>query len=495
MLCHGRQKMLTESRMIQALVCLILVASFGCQGTTDPPRWDYISQENPEPTLNPVKTTDDLVIYLDASLSMPGYVSSDGQTIYSRTLKELRGFATTLAPNLRVIVRKVGLSLESPQSDLQLAQASVDSNFYNEHETDLAGAITSFSKSLLPEAPDEYPPPRYHILVTDGVQSTRLQNHNSSCYSGSDQFCVRKKILELLEKGWGGCIIGIRSQFHGSIYSELNLLKGEPYKVRYDTTDNDPKTYRPFYLYIFSPDPSILDKMVEELKERIRPLVGEGDMRELALTLPYTRGDAEAKLIIPKEMTGLLKTSNIKEASPPRFTLRLSLNANETASARFYLPLTLSWSKHALDSGTIKELSTFVNWDMVSIYPQQSLSSHSGGKSQENGSVSNSPLVRYPEIKLENFRIDESGNPVLDMIAFWPRATGKVDWKIYKIEGRLNLASHVPPWVTLWSTDDDTTWEMGNKTFDLESALLNLWRNPILKKQVVARFYIRIGPE
>jgi hypothetical protein len=40
----------------------------------------------------------------------------------------------------------------------------------------------------------------------------------------------------------------------------------------------------------------------------------------------------------------------------------------------------------------------------------------------------------------------------------------------------------------------DTTAEAAGKTLNLESVLLGLWRNGVLKEQAVAESYIRVGP-
>jgi hypothetical protein len=112
-------------------------------------------------------------------------------------------------------------------------------------------------------------PARFHILITDGVQSTKQQVSVHSCVAGSDYVCVKKAIAGLLDKGWGGCVIGLRSEFHGKVYSELDHGKAIPYESK----RSDSKTYRPFYLYLLSPDRAALDKLVEALKARLRTIV------------------------------------------------------------------------------------------------------------------------------------------------------------------------------------------------------------------------------
>jgi hypothetical protein len=431
-------------------------------------------------------------VYLDASLSMPGYVAADGQTIYGRVLQELRGFATTLDPRLEVVVRCVGTSVGTPASNLLLSVASRNQSFYHEQDTDLAGAINAFSERMGPAQPNG-PPARYHILVTDGVQSTRHEQAALSCDSGSDQLCVRQRILALLDKGWGGCILGIRSQFHGFVYSELNRLEGKPYAVRYDSNDKNRQTFRPFYVYMFSPHQSALAKTVEELKERIRPLVGNDGMRELALTLPYQNGWARGELQIPKESSAFLNQSSAMELNPTRFTLRVSFDVKPNNAKSFNISVGVGWSSHAQDSGTPEELANLIQWYMVPVdLPGSSALPGSNGDGDKAAQGPN--RGHYPEVKIERVRGDGTGKQILELKAYWPQSVGDPQWRVYRIEGRLNLAKRVPPWVQQWSTTDDRETRFGHKTFDLESALLNLWRNPALNNQVVAKLYLRIGP-
>ncbi len=328
----------------------------------------------------------------------------------------------------------------------------------------------------------------YHVLVTDGVQSTKGQGDN--CASGSDQFCVRRKFFELLEKGWGGCILGIRSQFDGKVYSESSRRRSNTNYIEYPSRDDDPESYRPFYLYIFSPDPLSLDKFVEELKERIRPLVKGDGLRELALTLPYTRGFAQGELKVPNESADLLNRTAV-EKHPSRFTLRLSPEVRESTAKAFQISVSFNWSSHAMETGTEEELMNMIQWYLEPVYAGDSDSSFAEGLNEDNPK-SESGYMRFPVIRLKT---PARGKTDFEMTAHWPNGVGEYKWRAYKLVGRFNLENRVPPWVRQWSTYEDDKKENGNKTFDLETVLLNLWRNPILQKQEAASLYIRIGPQ
>jgi len=144
---------LVEKHWIRfTFLCLILITVSNCGscGTPDAPTWkDVISQNNESAAPRP-ETTAQLIVYLDTSGSMPGYVSPDGQTIFGRTLQELRKFVATFDSHLDVLARRVGATVGPAESNLLLMEASRDKNYYVERETDLAGAIQTFSNGSPP---------------------------------------------------------------------------------------------------------------------------------------------------------------------------------------------------------------------------------------------------------------------------------------------------------------------------------------------------------
>ncbi len=456
------------------LFFLILISFFAC-GSPDPPKWpeDTNGKRSQPPPDPPPADPSKMVVYLDVSGSMRGYVAQDGLTVFGRVLHELRQFTTTFDPRLQVLSRRVGGSLGEMESDLLLVAAARDPQVFKEADTDLVGALTRMAKMD--------PPVRYHILVTDGVMSTRRPSL-AGCAKGSDQFCTRQAIVKLLdEKKWGGCVLGIRSQFKGNVYSEIKPLRHENPVIRYDSKDNDPGSYRPFYLFVFSPDAGSLDKFVEELKDRIRPLTGPDNLRELALTLPYAAGGNVAEIVIPKGSQDFLSrkvTINDDPLAPPRLTLRVSKDAIDSNPQEFRLNVTIPWTTHALATTDPEDLPNLVDWDLEPVYPSAFV------KTNRYPKVTKLPPVSY-----------SSGIATIPFTVYWPRTIGEPEWIGLRIVGRLALDRTAPNWVHNWSTDDDSSKDVGMKTFDLESAVLNLWRNDALKKQVVATVYLRVGPE
>jgi hypothetical protein len=432
---------------------------------------------------------------------MAGYVSPDklGQTIFSRSLQEMRNFISLINPPIDVVVRRVDSSISAAYPDSYLSEASVNQQVFNGKETDLAGAISLFEKGVQAKTetekaagatnknasendePEREPPPpaRFHVLITDGVQSQTKQSADASCLAGSDQVCVRKRILTLLSKGWGGYVIGVRSEFKGKVYSEVT--RGTV--VSYESKRRDPQSFRPFYIYLFSPDRAALDSLVGVLTSRLRPLLAREDgMRTLSLSSAYSQGAAQAELKLANESKEVLSESKPgRHQDPTGFTLHVAVGTDKKGPAPLQITTNLPWSPNVRDGGTPKELAELVNWAAVP------LNCDSGAGKDER--------ARYPEIKITGQNIEPDGRVSLAATAQYPGgSTGKPLWRCYRLEGSLNLDQQVPPWIRQWSTNLDTGIDAANKTLYLESTLLGLWNNPELKKHPVAQIYLRVGP-
>ena len=473
----------------------VLVLSIAaCNG--GPPEWkDVLASATPTPSPLPaptLETTNELVVYLDTSSSMAGYVAKDGQSVFGKTLRELR-FATGTFANsdAKVLVRRIASDVGPALADMELTSASQDQSVYQGGETNLAGAIQSFripttrissapaqtenAKVSSSENPKAEPIPRFHILVTDGVQSTKQGSVTRDCATGSDQFCVRQRIGELLQAKWGGCILGIRADFHGKVYSEVNHSA-----IPYETHTNDPATFRPFYLYVFSPDPQALDSLVTVLKQRLKGLVPKSEpIRELNLSFPYTTAAAEFEASIGKDARGFIERSKDREGPPAKLTLRVDVDTEKSGAKPFSIVAKLPWSDHALDTANEAELAQLLTWSVEDVYPAQA---QSGGK-------------RFPQVKIVQTHVDSPGQITIDATVGFNAGTGEPSWRVCRIQARLNLNQISPSWIKEWSVDLDTTREVGNRTFNLETALLGLWSASTTKDHVAAEAYLRIGPK
>ncbi len=510
-----------RSTMKLALFCLLsaLVSSacFSSRDACPPPNRKNVGAEARAQSGQPASsaTANELVVYLDTSSPMKGYVLPDGQSVFSRTLRTLREFVTTLETQPRVYLRTVDSRVGEPQSDSKLDYASTNQGFYTGGESNLAAAIGVFARGL--RAPSAVKPtdgaapaasgkaevpPRFHVLVTDGVQFTQSTAHDSTCASGADAYCVRKRLLELLGHGWGGAVIGLRSEYCCAFFSESAQRP-----VPYDTRKREAKDLRPFYLYVFSPDPAALNSFVARLKESLRKANGRTPpvIRELPITAAYAEGapgwgNTSFQTADKTKLSG--SKLNGVEGEPLYLSLRLRTDS-KAVNAPFSLTLKPNWSQPALDSGNPQELAGLLRWELLPVYPQSATAAVSPDASPAPSTTRAPPAqakpptgARYPELKfdLKNPSVTEQGAVVFKAAAEWPLAAGTPCWRAYRLVGRLN-ADAEPPWVREWSTDRDVTSATGNRTLNLTSALLGLWRNPVLQEQVVVEAYLRVGPQ
>lgn len=459
--------------------------SSSCNGTAVPGRKQIIpspkASDSPEASRTTPVTTNDLVVYLDISEPMKGYVHHD-QSVFNRTLRTLREFSTTLSPPVKVHLRKVSAGVGELQSDIEINRAAHSKAIYTGDQSNLVGAIGYFNQNLIPASGKDQvsiTPPRFHILVTDGVQYSSQASADGSCSSGSDAFCMRKKILDLLNQGWAGAVIGIRSQFGQTFFSE----QAKRY-VDFTTDGRPVEEHRPFYLFVFSPDHAALDNFVITLKEALRRDVNEKDLllRELPLTGNYSEGainfDPASGFQTPDKAK--LRVSKIPGDSP-NDPLLISLRLKEVSAATeapFTLNLSIPWSSHGKDCGGTQELASVLDWQLEQTYPAK----------EETGK-------RYPEID-RKIVVEYGGNDQLKLsaVARWPKAAGTPGWRGYRLAARLKPNSELN-WIRAWSTDNDRISEAGTRTLDLKTTLLGLWRNPVLEKQPIAEFYLRIGPQ
>lgn len=463
---------------------IVVIALFGallyagCK--PNPPKFEICEDLRSKSAVadQPLGSTNDLVIYLDTSASMAGYVSPegkkpfaispDGQSYFSKTLLEIRNIVTTLSPQPVVSLRRVDSAISAPtNSDLELSQAALNRGAFVGVETNLAGAIKNFSEPIDKDAETKLPP-KFHILITDGVQSANKQNADTSCIEGSDSYCVKKQILELLNSGWGGAVIGIRGEFQGKIYSEIKRTS-----LVYSSGKEIAK-FRPFYLYVFSPDRAALDQLVEALMVRLSALSSKPDfIHEFALTSGMVGGVVQFEIENGSRGAVDVRHDKPKMEQNPRLTVRVATKTQESGVQSFTLKTKIPWSTHAATGGSPDEMLSLLRWQLVPVELQTS-----------DG-------VR-PNFQLTKQEI-EDGWTHLTFETGWPKQPGSLNWSMYRLIAQVDDSNPVPPWVRNWSTDVDTNLESAAKTLNLVSSLGNLWKNSSKKASAIVEGCIRVG--
>lgn len=492
--------MIIKQRLI--FIFLLLTHLTACL-SAEPPAWKEVKLDCSLKQLSENKefkeSSDCLIAYLDSSVSMAGFVSTTQETVFSRSLQEIRSLGNDPLVK-KVLVRKISLTTGNIESSDVLQQASRNPKFYDATHEDLNTAIELFSQPV--EGINSELPAKFHILISDGVQSTKDKR--------IDTVYIQQSIRQLLEKGWAGAVIGIRSQFDGLIYSEVlaqrrlsasNQNKTKKVSLQktyfpYETSISNPEKYRPFYMYVFSPDQKSLEALMGKLKEKLNGILSEQNidatkvdvLRELALTSAYVKSAAEKlpKIKLTKYEDDKLDTDRKKsvDGDIAKFTVWVDLKRAK-AENKATLEATINeipWSESASLLATQSQLSSMLEWSIEPIYPTS--------ESKQRALYPETQLT--PSIKpVVN---TTTGEVSLSLDIWWPQQLGTPDWRVYCLKAHLKTDNVVPPWIKEWSTREDENPEQTHKTYDLESTLGGLWNNPTLKEQTIVKTYFRVGP-
>src|SRR5215207_8059108 len=422
-----------------ALLTVTAAVPLGCSPRT---RW-WDSCIGTPAALVPVRVdaTDHLVVYLDASKGMKGFVSehvgsgaATGLTIFSRSLWELAGVSDALVPRPALVLRVLNTKTQPPVSEsvAGLRSYAVDRGRFRGRRGSLAAAFGTFEEPV--ESGAEARPARYHILLTDGVQADAT---DLRCLNDSDTQCAREQINELLGKGWGATVLGVRGEFDGLVFPRVRGRRA----VRHRSRPARPETFRPFYLYVFSPDQAALGELVLTLKNGLRPLLASPEqLREYALSAPYVTAAAGGDFVSVGNETGTVARESAAPAGASCFNLRVTPKGqgDEGEGEPLNLKMRVTWSHHGLDSGTPQEVAGLVKWELTPAAP-----------TPEEGAP-------YPQMKIVGSTVNSDGTVALQLSARRGEGTGTRKARVYHLVGRLDLEKTAPPWVAAWSTSTDT---------------------------------------
>jgi len=432
-----------------------------------------------------------LVVYVDTSASMAGYVASsrnvatlsdDGMTIFSRTLKEVRNAVTVMNNQPKIFVRRVDVEVGSPlDSDVELSKYAENRATFNGKETNLAGAIEAFGQPLRTpsESGEVDSAAKFHILITDGVQSSKSGSSGPNCTSGSDSICVKQKIRALLDKGWGASVIGLKSEFEGNIYSEITG-GAIPY-----LTGRDKSRFRPFFLYVMSPDREALEGLLTDLRRRFSEFDG-ADLREFPLTSAYSTGEPVFTGTSLNNEKGALSIYE-NQMGIGRIVMEISMDTEYTNEptdfeVKVKVPLTVAGRL----GGNLDELASRMTWTLT---PYEAPDIDSTGS-------------RFADIQLFYKRSATSsegkGRGASDSIdllfkGIWKPGTGSADWRMYQLIGDFDRTLPGLKWIDDWSTDSDTKPENGHKILNLQTSLGGLWGHESVRSTPIARACVAAG--
>jgi hypothetical protein len=255
-----------------AVVCtavLVLLACSRCDGQGHGGRTATTSQGRDEPwtvancegpsSPSPVlvaggKPPQEAHVYLDGSASMKAFAGQGDR--FAAVLGSLRG-ALLDAGIVRTQVTNVGETLE-PVPHTGGFDKFDEKSFYTRSETNL-GAVLDYEQNHPSDS-------SLSLLITDGVMSLRSDQGRvgslAECQSGSDVECLAVKVGSLIQSGRGVWIVGFRSAYRGTLYSErLKVGGGRVGEVKLRD--------RPFYLWVIANNPASGRRLIERLFARL----------------------------------------------------------------------------------------------------------------------------------------------------------------------------------------------------------------------------------
>lgn len=508
------------------LLALAVGGSLGCGRSSSKATLPPAPPPTPSKTAQPIAPG--LIVYLDTSKSMAGFARTE-QTPFARVLKTLRALDLGLVPEAAVMVRRVDASVGDVVPASELAEAAHNPSRFSGSETDLAGAFAAFSTPLKGASG----PSRYHVLLTDGVQSTASGRHALDCARGSDEVCVRRQIDGLLKNDWSGVILAVRSPFRGTFYSELpkDPLKPKSRVFPVDT-GTDSADGRPLYIYVFSPEMEgagrVVNAMISSLREADIPV------QAIPLSMPIVSRPCRLEFLPAlkeeKEPGKGKRLTDIRllENESRRVTVRLETklpsnlwvngprlhvecewqNGLDKLVSRGPVPNPGAPQTKEADAAN-RRPEEYLVWDVRRVYlepaPADSNSApHLAAQSSVSRNTSPSPapsasgskdVGKCPEIMFAPGATSDSRGWIFSTRASWPEKGREPAWAIYRVEARIPSLGEGPalPWEA-WSTDDDTVSSNVNRTLNLKTSLGELWKMNRLRDQVVVDATIQIGP-
>uniref|UniRef100_A0A372IJJ9 Uncharacterized protein n=2 Tax=Paracidobacterium acidisoli TaxID=2303751 RepID=A0A372IJJ9_9BACT len=357
----------------------------------------------------------DLDIYLDGSQSMQGF-TADKDSNFCALIKEIMLNAETA----RFRLTSYSFSTTTRTLDHPPLAQLESAGFYTGSDTPLAKLLETIGQQ----------PQHTAVIVSDLVQSEPGRDNQAlvsalAALGGS-------RVMDLL---------AYRSSFSGS-YDPENKYAAHAGLVRLNQSQKIPGQGRPFYLLILAPNAASLARVKKDL------------LRDEPASSPSEEFDA---------------------AQPPFRIVGVSLNHRAAASSSWqeYAPLvsepangfrtTFLWTGNDASPG-MSALPLSIQMEAIApVRRLESLDLEGTSGQWTAGAFSGGVATGAPALDAGGQA--SQGHP-LNLTVNLP---AKDSWRVYRIEvnpGEANL--DLPPWVRNWTTDDDSTPALGNRTYQLD---------------------------
>ncbi|MFL6335834.1 MAG: hypothetical protein ACJ754_21195 [Pyrinomonadaceae bacterium] len=287
--------------LLLAGVCLLLASGFKC----DRAQRTAALPPNDEPQVGGVSDSIAVDVYLDATLSMKGFIVPGVSSNYERTLQLLERAAQKGWNHGTATFYKFGTRIDPVGGRGYLEGSRPD--FYTNPDL--------YRRTFIENVIDAANPDNLTVVVTDLFQNA------------ADVSLLTRKLKEkYLEKGLAVGVLGVRSHFDGTVY-DVGIRN---YSFPYKSGSEQAERFRPFYVLILGRHPDVA-RYFETLK--VSGLEGfptnfEIFSRHLATRLAsFSDGRVEAvermvqvsNLLAAGVQEGRAKQFVVREGTPPHF--------------------------------------------------------------------------------------------------------------------------------------------------------------------------------
>lgn len=419
-------------------ICLVLLI-LGCGSKAPEIAWVYTDADvTGEDRHIDEAGTIDIDIYLDATLSMVGYVNEKSST-YKRFLDDLEIAAAGGWRTANVQFFKFGTKIKAIDRDG--FKAAKTSSFYQERGI--------FERTNIDSVINRTNNQRVSIVLTDLFQDDG--DINSIVLQIKDQ-CFAKGIQT--------AILAVPSEFNGTVYD----AKVAPY--RYKTDVSEKNTYRPFYALMFG-EVRNLQRMFEFLK-----------------TAEYV--DEEYFLIISRYLVHHF------EADVTKTRESRGLNMRRMPSTRTY-PHHFGFAlKKGETSGTLLADIRFQRAPHTPDFHDQSIELQVFRKSSFPGTRNATPdSIPTSDLKLTSLtRNNDSITATINLEL--KEAAGSYSYLAYLQLPKVGGFA-LPEWVDSFSSQNPSSSRDANKTLNLKKFVTDLTRaNQSFSQPKIAKFYLTV---
>jgi len=375
-------------------------------------------------------------VFLDATVSMAGYVA-DGSSEYVKFLEELEASVQTGWPKVTVTYNKFGKVVR---------------------EIDRAGFLQARSATFYQEKGMASTTAIDQVIDCDGENQVVVVITDLFQKEGDINAIVRQLKDRCLARGVAVGILGVRSQFDGTVYD----ARVPPYAYR--STGTDTSTYRPFYALMFG-DATELERLVRSVASR--PFVDTKYFSLIGNRVVHKYSVAMSKAPSARDL------QNRKSPAPGLFVFDLKRDGTGGA---IVADVTVDFEPSALPiaATTLRLISQPVT-----------KSPAAGGSPGAVGSPSDISLKGKVGAKASTFRVD------LDVSILG--AKGARDYDLALETGAIS-GFEAPAWVAGFSSENPTPNSDANRTLNLERFVLDLRRAASSVSQpLIAKWRVRIN--